>query len=84
MRAKPLQSCLTLCDPMDYSISQAPLTMGFSKQDYWSGLPRPRPGDLPHPGTEPAFLISPALAGRFFTVSITWEALFIFNGPVNT
>ena len=43
---------------------QAPLSMGFSKQEYWSGLPFPSPGDLPHPGIEPA---SPALAGRFFT-----------------
>ena len=43
---------------------QAPLSMGFSRQEYWSGLPFPSPGDLPDPGTEPA---SPVLAGRFFT-----------------
>ena len=43
---------------------QAPLSMGFSRQEYWSGLPFPPPGDLPNPGIEPA---SPALAGRFFT-----------------
>ena len=41
-----------------------PLSLGFSWQEYWSGLPLPPPGDLPNPGTEPA---SPALAGRFFT-----------------
>ena len=45
---------------------QAPLSMGFSRQEYWSGLPLPPPGDLPHPGNEPASLGSPALAGRFF------------------
>ena len=58
--------------------------MGVSRQEYWSGLPCPPPGDLPDTGTEPVSLASPALAGRFFIASITWEALFIFNGPVNT
>ena len=48
---------------------QAPLSMGFSRQEYWSGLPCPPPGDLPNPGIEPAFLKSPALAGGFFTAS---------------
>ena len=42
---------------------QAPLSMGFSRQEYWNGLPFPSPGDLPDPGIEPEF---PALAGRFF------------------
>ena len=46
---------------------QAPLSMGFSRQEYWSGLLCPPPGDLPNPGTEPASLMSLALAGRFFT-----------------
>ena len=45
-------------------VHQAPLSMGFSKQEYWSGLPFPSPGDLPDPGIEFAFLVSPALAGR--------------------
>ena len=49
--------------------------MGFSRQEYWSGLTCPPPGDLPDPGIEPAFLTSPALAGGFFTTSATWEAL---------
>ena len=53
---------------------QAPLSMGFSRQDYWSGLLRPPPGDLPDPGIEPASLMSLALAGGFFTTSTTWEA----------
>ena len=44
---------------------QTPLSMGFSRQEYWSGLPFPLPGDLPNPGIEPG---SPALAGRFFTI----------------
>ena len=48
--------------------------MGFSKQEYWSGLPFPPPGDLPSPGIEPMSLTSPALEGRFFTTSATWEA----------
>ena len=46
--------------------------MGFCRQEYWSGLPCPPPGDLPNPGMEPASLIS-ALAGRFFTTSTIWE-----------
>ena len=49
---------------------QAPLSMGVSRQEYWSGLPCPPPGDLPDPGIEPVSLASPALAGSFFT----WEA----------
>ena len=49
--------------------------MGFSKQEHWSELPCPTPGDLPNPGTELASLTSPALAGGFFTTSATWEAL---------
>ena len=46
---------------------QAPLFMGFSRQEYWSGLPFPPPGDRPNPGIELAFLISPAMASGFFT-----------------
>ena len=46
---------------------QAPLSMGFSRQEYWSGLPFCSPGDLPDPGMEPASLLPPALAGKFFT-----------------
>ena len=48
--------------------------MGFSGKDYWSGLPRPPPGDLPDPGIKPVSLTYPALAGRFFTTRATWEA----------
>ena len=46
---------------------QAPLSMGFSRHEYWRGLPHPPPGDLPNPGNEPASLTSPASAGGFFT-----------------
>ena len=53
---------------------QAPLSMGFSRQEYWSGLPCPPPGDLSNPGIEPASLTSPALGGDFFT----WEAPILF------
>jgi len=48
---------------------------GFSRQEYWGGLPCPPPEDLPDPGIEHASLMSPALAGGFFTTSATWEAL---------
>ena len=55
--AKPLQSCLTLATPWTKTC-QAPLSMGFSRQEYWSGLPCPPPGDLPNLEIEP---MSPAL-----------------------
>ena len=56
MRAKSLQSCLTLCDPWTVA-HQAPLSMGFSRQEYWSGLPFLTAEALPNPGIEP---VSPA------------------------
>ena len=52
---------------------QAPLSMGLSRQEDWSGLPFPPPGDLPDPGTEPTSLMSPALAGEFFITSASEE-----------
>jgi hypothetical protein len=48
--------------------------MGLSRQEYWNGLPYLSPGDLPNPRLEPASLMSPALAGEFFTTCTTWEA----------
>ena len=48
--------------------------MAFSRQEYWRGLPCPPPGDLSDPGITPVSLKSPALSGRFFTTSATWEA----------
>ena len=53
---------------------QARLFMGFSRQEYWSELPHPPPGDLPDPGIEPTSLKSPALEGRFLTTNASWEA----------
>ena len=63
-----VQLCVTL-----WTVAcQSPLSMEFSRQEYWNGLPCPLPGDFPDPGTEPASLMSLALAGRFFTASATW------------
>ena len=61
---------------------QAPLSMEFSRQEYWSELPCPPPGDLPDPGIKLESLVSPALAGGFFTTSATWEfkvIIFLWN-----
>ena len=73
MCVKSLLSCLILCDLMGYSLQ--PRSMGFSRQEYWSGLPCPPLGDLPDPGIEPVSITSPALAGRLFTTSTNREAL---------
>ena len=64
-----LQSCQTIAH-------QAPLSKGFSRQEYWSVPPCPLPGDLPDPGIELKSLISPAFAGGFFTTSTTWESIY--------
>ena len=56
---------------------QAPLSMGFSRQECWSGLPCPPPGDLPDPRIEPSSFMSPALTDGFFTTRATWEALIV-------
>ena len=53
---------------------QVPLSIGFSRQEYWRELSCPPPGDLPDPEAEPMSLPSPALAGGFFTAIATWEA----------
>ena len=68
-------SCAQLFVTLWTVARQAPLSMGFSRQEYRNELPCPLPGDLPDPGLEPASLKSPALAGSFFTTSATWEAL---------
>ena len=60
---------------------RAPLSMGLSRQEYWSGLLCPPPGDHVHQGIEPESLISPALAGGFVTTSATWEAPYAFQTP---
>ena len=61
---------------------QAPLSMGFSRREYWSGLPCPPPGDLPDPGIELRSLTSLALAGGFSTTIATWEALKMRAPPL--
>ena len=70
---KSLQSRPTLL--MLWTVAhQASLSIGFSSQEYWNGLPYPSPGDLPDPGIEP---MSPALAGGFFTTSATWDYILL-------
>ena len=73
------QSCATLCDPWAVAC-QAPLSMEFSRQEYWCGVPFSTPVALPQPATEPTSLMSPALAGGFFNISTTWEALNKLEG----
>ena len=68
------QSCPALCDPWTIT-SQTLLSMGFSRQEYWSGLPFPSPLDLPNPGTEPASLVSAALASGFFITALPGKPL---------
>ena len=75
-----MHACM-LCHVQSFAIPwtvthQAPLCMGFPRQEYWSGLPFPSPGDLPHPRIEHA---SPELADGFFTTSATLEALRHFS-----
>ena len=75
-------SCVHLFAAFQTVAHQAPLSMEFSRQEYWSGLPCPPPGDLPNPGVKPKSLMSPALTDWFFTTGGTWEALFhVFKIP---
>ena len=60
-------SCVWLFANLCTVAHQVPLSMGFSRQEYWTGLPCPSPADLPNPGIEPTSLMFPALAGGFFT-----------------
>ena len=62
---------------------QALLSMGFSRQEHWSGLPCPPPGDLPDPGIKILSLESLALVGRFFTISTSWKACFCIYFTTN-
>ena len=67
-------SCVRLFATLWTVAHQAPLSMEFSRQGYWSGWPCPPPGDFPDPGIEPTSLMSPALTGQFFTTSAAWKA----------
>ena len=69
-------SCVWLFVTLWTVACQAPLSMRFSRQGYWSGLPFPSPGYLPNPGSKPESPESPALAGRFFTTSTTWVSIY--------
>ena len=66
-------SCVQLFVMLWTIACRAPLSMGFSRQEYWSGFPCPPPGDLSDLGIEPRSLTYPALAGGFFTTRATWE-----------
>ena len=79
-------SCVQLFAVLWTVACQAPLSMEFSRQEYWNRLPFPSPGDLHNPGIKPASLMSPALAGGFFTTSATWEphiCMCIFTFQMN-
>ena len=64
---RSITQCVQLFTTAGTVARQVPLSMGFSQEEHWSGLPFPSPGDLPDPGIE--------LAGRFFTTRATWEAI---------
>ena len=66
-------SCVRLFVTLWTVAHRAPLSMGFSMQEYWSGLPMPSPGNLHNPVIKLQSLMSPALAVRFFTTIATWE-----------
>ena len=68
-------SCVQLFVTLWTVAHQPPLSMRFSRQEYWRGLPCPPLRDLPDLGIKPESLLSPVLAGRFFTTSATWETL---------
>ena len=70
-------SCVTLCDTKDGS-PPGSLSIEFPRQEYWSGLPFPTPGDLPNPGIKPTSLVPPALAGRFFTTVTHDTCIYIY------
>ena len=67
-------SQIWLCVTSRTVAQQAPLSLGFPRQEYWSGLSCPPPRDLSYPGIKPTFLRYPALAGRFYTTSTTWKS----------
>ena len=76
----PVLSCSVMSDSLQTPrtvVCQAPLSMGFSRQEYWSGLPFPPPGDPPHPGIEPLSPESSALAGSFFTTEPPGKSYYL-------
>jgi len=80
-KSEVAQSCLTLCNPMDSSLHQAPPSMGFSGQEYWNGLPFPSPGNLPNPEIEPRSLTLQTDAFPSETIAkICEDPKYVFNG----
>ena len=79
-------SCPCPCSILSDSLwaHQAPLSMEFSRWEYWSGLPFPPPGDFPYPRTEPASPVLPTLAGRFFTTDLQGSLQFIHSVLFNS
>ena len=73
-------SHVRLCVTLWTEVHQAPLSMQFSRQEYWSRLPCPPPGDLLNPRIGPTSLMSSSLAGRFFTSCATWEIQGPYTG----
>ena len=70
-----VHSCVRLFATPWTVAHHAPLSMGFPRQEYWSGVPFPPPGDLPNPGIKPGSLVSLAFGSIFFTTSTTWEGV---------
>ena len=77
IQGRCVHSRARLCDPVN---CQSPLSVGFPRQEYCSGLPFPSPGDLPNPGIKQASLATPALSGRFFSTHATWNPYMIQPG----
>ena len=76
-----MHACSVVCDSATpWAVArQAPLSVEFSRQQYWSGLPFPTPGDVPDPGIKPESLASPALTGGFFTAASPDNAVYCMS-----
>ena len=75
-------SCVWLFETLWTVAPQAPLSMEVFRQEYWSELPLPIPGDLPQPGIKPSSLVSLALAGRFFTSELPRKPYHVHINPI--
>ena len=80
LESEVAQSCPTLCNPMDSGPHQAPLFMGFSRQEYWSGLPFLSPWNLPDPGIEPR---SPVFQANSLTSELPGKSIININISIN-
>ena len=77
-------SCVQLCANLWMVAYQSSLSTGFFRQETWRGVLFPLPGNVSNPGIEPVYFMSPALAGRFFTISDTWEVTFGYSLTCHT